>query len=338
MSDTSHSDYVGAMFVYLKSSLLYDTNNAALIEACDRLVEISNTIWNRTRGQAEMRSRYDGVYVNQTRLVDPDRSGQIEYVQGIWNALDIAAIAPRRPTTRNDWLEFSQVLTAFARAESDLKALADATLPALAIAPPQRTDDRPGQKDPRPERMRSYFLCVAAMRDAWDQGKQLVAVKRPLCDLLACVREFRGDLLGMIAAPAMPHDHAYHLVNTALLCGSMATELELDRQRTLELAMAGLLHGCDASIAKTIGRQVGLRQGQHRNAFRMTVANEWRLPMLGEYELGMAGRLDAVAHEFEKRVAPPIRESPEQVVDGLFRNRNRYDAGAVSLLGRAISL
>ncbi len=305
MTDSLHNDYVGAMFVFLKSSLLFEPNNPAMLEACDRLADFANNVRSRS-GQAEMRFRYDGIYVNQDFMVPPnDKVAQSEYVAGVWRMLDVAVIAPATRTDRTDWLELAMALRRFVRGESTVTHLSQAHVSNIGLLPP-RVEDEPSTGDERWELFQAYFFCAAAVRALWDgeAGKpsQLVAVKRPLCRLLTQGVMSRDLLLHLAFEPGRAG--ADHAVNTALVVGLMALELGLSRKQSIELAMAGLLHGCEYGVGETLARQVDLRQERERNVLRMTIANEYRLTDSSTYpyDPSLASRLVAFAH----RVRGPV--------------------------------
>src|SRR5689334_3269398 len=90
-----YREYMSAMFVWVKSGLIFEPNNPTLHNACDRVARVANVVRMLFDQAAEMDFLADGVYVNQTLLkLRGSRFDQAEYLSAVWGSFGVGGVTP----------------------------------------------------------------------------------------------------------------------------------------------------------------------------------------------------------------------------------------------------
>ncbi len=358
-------DYLASHYVFVKSSLVFELNNSALHNACERIAAVSNQV------RAELESAAieflaDGVYVNR-ELVKLDVSGfeQGDYLFHIWKTLGIGELDPVADTSSADWLELAAEFKRFVigQGEGELSQL---QLPRIRLSP---MSGAAGEEDlavtDRFRALRAHSIATVALRELIDKARiggrlRVVTVKRPMQEMIAVCETSAPLMLALAHLKRNKVDVAHHLANTAVLVICIARHLGLSRPVFSELAVQAALHclgrafvpatsdstGFDREVEAAMESVAKLaRSGlaDSRTLSRVVVANEVRRWVGSEagfddysFATSAAARLIAAAHAYEL-LTTPAPDHPALLPDEALRvlvaeAGRRYDPTAVRLL------
>ena len=356
-----HREYLAAVYVLVKNSLIFELNNPALHRACARAAAVANTVRDYGEQVAAIAFLADGVYVNQTLLkLTGSVFEQGEYLHAIWSELGVGEIEAIDRTSQADWLELARQLK-LAAVSRESEPLRDVKLERIHLSPIDAASHNENVSvSDRFRALRAYsltYLAVDELIRRIDGGSKLrvVDVKRALQQVIDVARSCPDLLLALVHMKRHKLDVAHHLTNTAVLVIAAVRTFELPRRQIAELAVQAILHdvgsafvvagaGEEAAAAEWVRRWVDIATIRYRNLGRLVVANESRLwiepPARSAddyaWPLWNASRLVAVARAYD-RMTTPTRERPALLPDEALRvliaeAGRAYDLFSVKLL------
>lgn len=362
-----HREFLAAIYVLVKNSLIFALNNPALHNACSRAAAVANTVREYGEHAGSIAFLSDGVYVNQTLLkLAGGVFEQGEYLHAIWGELGVGEIESVDETSRDDWLELASRLKD-AVMSREVEPLRSVKLDRIHLAPLDATrHDENVSVTERFRALRAYSLAYLAVDDLirrLGSGARLrvIEIKRALQQVIDVARGCPDLLLALVHMKRHKIDVAHHLTNTAVLVIAAARELALSRRDLVELAVQAALHDlgsafslADASEAEKsaewVRRWVATATVHQRNLGRLVVANEIRLwiepPLEIEnrysWPIWNASRLVTVAHAYDM-LTTPRADRPALLPDEALRVLSaeagrRYDHFAVKLLVNEIGV
>ncbi len=362
-----YREYMSAMFVWVKSGIIFEPNNPTLHNACDRVARVANVVRMHFDSASDMEFMADGVYVNGTLLkLRGSRFDQAEYLSAVWASFGVGGVKPLDDTNRQDWLQLMAVLRLFAQGKPPAESMMDVSFDKFKLKPFDGTG--PEEEVAVTERvrtLRAYCVAVISMRELVDRvvkgGRlRLAEIKRPLLELITVSEQCRDMLVSLVNLKRHKQEPHHHFVNTAALTIVMAGELGVSRDAYLELATAAVLHDLGIAVLPAFdpGMNVHEREARcaqesishlavakapfERTANRVTVANEIRLCVDRSthnqypFDLATTSRLVAVAHAYDLLTTPkPKRPAllPDEALRLLMAEAGRrYDDNAVRAL------
>lgn len=361
-----YRQFLTSVYVFVKSSLVFELNNAALHQACERLAASANEV-HEALDAAGIEFLPDGVYVNRD-LAKLDGSGfeQGEYLYHVWKTLGVGEIEATGKTTGQHWLDvaaaFKDCVTGQLSAE-DFQKKSFANVRLVPVEGAGGNDDL--AVTDRFRALRAYSITTVALSELIERARlgqriRPVEVKRPIQEMISTCDSCASLMLALIHMKRHKLDVQHHLANTAVLVICAARGLSLSRSDRSELALQAALHGIGRAFVADVGdldaeeadRQFALESvcklvntgaTNLRTLGRVVVANEVRRWVSNdrdaetyEFDLCAASRLVAVAHAYDM-LTTPQRARPALMPDEALRviiaeAGRRYDEAAVRLL------
>jgi len=365
-----NGEYLSAVFVYIKTGIIFEVNNPTMHHACDRLCQIANFMYTQLEGSAAIHFMTDGVYVNRSLLkVQGSRFEQCEYLTELFHALGVGSIHLLGETDRDDWLEFMSQFHRFMRGESAVKDLSTLKLQNIQLSAPENKDgeDNEVAVTDRFRTLRGYSVAVISCRVAIEKLKgsgelRLATMKRSLLELATVSEQCPDILIGMINLKRHKVGVPHHLMNTAVLVMLVAKELGINRKDRLELVMQAALHGVGRSLLpeeakdhdpvieerrraqESIGQVARTLAMFNRTAMRVAVANEVRMWVdkksdhndAYDFDLTAPTRIIAVCRAYDLLTTPTKHRPallPDEALQVIHREAGRrYDEAAARVL------
>jgi HD-GYP domain-containing protein (c-di-GMP phosphodiesterase class II) len=357
-------DYLAANYVFVKSALVFELNNSALHNACDRIAAVANQVRAELDG-ASIEFLSDGVYINRD-LVKLDSGGfeQGEYLFHIWKALGIGAVEATNTTSREDWLALAAELKRYlgGLGDDDLSKVALANIKLVELSAMAGNEDL--TVTDRFRALRAHSITAVAIGELIEQARsgsrlKVVTIKRPVQEMISVCHSCASLMLALVHMKRNKLEVQHHLANTAVLVICAARHLGLSRSDISELAVQAALHGLGRAFTAGADR-TSANEREHEFAMesvcklartpavdtralgRVVVANEirrWATPEHDDgypFELSTASRLITVAHAYDL-LTTPRPEHPALLPDEALRviiaeAGRRYDETAVRLL------
>jgi len=361
-------EYLTAMFVWVKSGLIFESNNPTLHHACDRIERVVSVIRLLCENSCTINFLADGVFVNQSLLkIRGNRFDQAEYLSLIWSTFGVGSLEIRQATDRDGWIQLITALRGLASGTVELESLCDLDHPQFKLSPPEQggSDEQEVVSD-RVRTLRAYSVAVLAMKDLvqrlHETGRlRLADIRRPLLELITVSATCPDILIALTLLKRHKGEIYNHLVNTAALAIVMAQKLSVPRGVFLEIATGAVLHEIGAAVAPDpppetsaqVREEIFARESVcnialanapfRRITGRVVVANEQRLwvdrsldSTEYDFDLHPTSRMVAVAQAFDSLTTPSQRR-PGLLPDEALRviraeSGRRYDEMAVRLL------
>ena len=357
-------DCLAANYVFVKSALVFELNNSALHNACERIADVVNKIRVELDG-ASIEFLADGVYVNRD-LVKLDAGGfeQGEYLFHIWKALGVGAIETTNTTTSENWLALAAELKRYlgGQGEDELVQVKLANLKLIELSAMAGNEDL--TVTDRFRALRAHSITAVAIGELIDQARtggrlKVVTVKRPVQEMISVCNSCASLMLALVHMKRNKVEVQHHLANTAVLVICAARHLGLSRTELSELAIQAALHGLGRAFTAGADRG-GADDREYEFAMesvcklartpsvdtralgRVVVANEIRRWASAErddvypFSIATPSRLIAVAHAYDL-LTTPKPDHPALLPDEALRviiaeAGRRYDETAVRLL------
>ena len=368
--DRVFRDYLAKMYVMFKGSFLYDTNNASLVQSCERVAAVANRIRENHGDTAQLAVHAEGSYVNHVLVkLDAGSHDQADYLFAIYSALDVATIAAIGDTAAHDWLQLVQELKTCTGPGGNLEAFANAKLDNIKLTR-RAESQRVGAVSisERVRALRAYATCVVALGEVLDSARarrslRLARVKRPMQELA----ELSGQHSALLLALAHLKRHKllpeHHLANSAVFAICAARTLEMPRAVRCEIGMQAALHDLGRALEGLTGLAEGTtaeRRSALRSVRELVATGQLSRPLIGRVVVAYEARRWTLRDEEPAGDAPypfdlatptaiiaaarayslmttPSREQPCLLPDEALRviirdSGRRYDLPAVKLL------
>src|SRR2546423_11313404 len=86
-----HKNLMRSIYAMFKCGFVHDTNNAALVAACERVAQLANAL-REEADAASLELPADGAYVNKSLIrLDPGTFDQADYLYALCSTLNVAA-------------------------------------------------------------------------------------------------------------------------------------------------------------------------------------------------------------------------------------------------------
>lgn len=372
-----YRDYMRSVYVLFKCSFVYETNNQALLAACERVAGFANRIREHLADAASLELLAIGTYVNRTLIkLDPSTFDQSDYLYAIFSTLNVSAIAAIGDTTAGDWLQVVAELKRCVGPGGKFEEFATLQFPSIRITPTsgQARGDNTLAVTERFRALRAYAVTVIALGEVLETARlgrpvRAARVKRPLQELVTLSKTAGSLLLALAHLKRHKLSLQHHLANTAVFTICAARTLALPSKAVCELALHAALHDLgrafavpdDSAVGSVAERRFALHSIRKlvktgtlgpRMIARVIVAHEIRrwLDRDAEppgdtpypYELSIPTRLVAVARSYSMLTTPKLERPcllPDEALRIIARDAGRrYDAAAVKLLVNALGV
>jgi len=361
-----YRQYLTSVYVFVKSCLVFEMNNAALRQSCERLGTIANTI-RQALDASSIEFLTDGVYVNRD-LVKLDGTGfeQGEYLYHVWKTVGVGEIEATGETGSNDWLEVAAAFKACVAGKLTAEQFQKTKFANIRLVP---MEGAAGNEDlavtDRFRALRAYSITTVALSELIERARtgariRPVEIKRPVQEMISVCNSCTSLMLALVHMKRHKVEVQHHLANTAVLVICSARHLGLSRPEMSELAVQAALHGLGRAFVadvehlepeeaerqyamESVCKLVNTGATNMRTLGRVVVANEvreWAAERKAEdghaLDLCVASRLVAVAHAYDLLTTPRPKR-PALMADEALRiiateSGRRYDAAAVSML------
>jgi hypothetical protein len=371
-----YQDYLRAIYVLIKSSFLYDTNNQTLVQSAERVAAAANQIRTNVDDTARLELLPEGVYVNRTLLkLDATTYDQADYVFTVCTTLGVASIGALEDTQATHWLALVAELKRCVGPGGNFAAFADAKLDRIEIVRSvgKATSSNVVAMTNRFRALRAYATTVIGISEVLEAAREErvlrpLRVKRPLQEMISLAEDAGALLLALAHLKRHKLTPEHHLTNTAIFAICAVRPLELSRTNVCALALSAAVHDIGRALHssddaqgpaserrfahKSVRKLVGSPLSSQRMNARAVVASEVRRwidrraepPGDTEYpfSIGVASRIVAVARAYSLLTTPrPDRPGllPDEALRLIMREAGRrYDAAAVKLFVNALGV
>lgn len=239
-----------AVYVTLKSALLYDVNNRFWDRPLGMFEDVVK--WHFGEGVGKplaLTSIEKALFLNGTLVrLDAGSYGAMRFVSRAFDQMSIEEIAFLGPVSADDLRPLVNVVRDAIRARSG-EPLLEAAIPGIRFrrkVEREREDLEKDRLDPRVAAVQSYATCAATsaeFRSLFLAGgnPSIVRLKRAAQELVTSVIKFPDLVVGLTQLPRLRGTAAGHMTNCAAFALLIARKLALPRRSSGELALNAML-------------------------------------------------------------------------------------------------
>ncbi len=274
-----------AVYVMLKSALLYDVNNRFWDRPLGMFEEVVK--WHFGEGVGKplaLASIEKALFLNGTLVrLDAGSYGAMRFVSRAFDQMSIEEIAFLGPVGADDLRPLVNVVRDAIRARSG-EPLLEAAIPGVRFrrkVERERDDLAKDRVDPRVAAVQAYATCAATsaeFRSLFLAGgnPSIVRLKRAAQELVTSVLKFPDLVVGLTQLPRLRGTAAGHMTNCASFALLIARKLELPRRSFGELALNAMLAPLGVAAreaqAHAVDAKEGTVGGAHDAVARMSAA------------------------------------------------------------------
>lgn len=257
-----------AVYVMLKSALLYDVNNRFWERPLSMFDDVVR--WHFGDGVGKplaLASVEKALFLNGTLVrLDAGSYGAMRFVSRAFDQMGLEEMAFLGPVSGDDLRPLVNVVRDAIRARSG-EPLLDAVIPGVRFrrkVERQRDDEESTRVDPRVAAVQAYATSAATcaeFRSLFLGGgnPSLVRLKRAAQELVTAVLKHADLMVGLTQLPRLRGTAAGHMTNCATFSLLIARKLELPRRSYGELALNAML--APLGIAARENQAVEARDG-----------------------------------------------------------------------------
>jgi hypothetical protein len=278
-----------AVYVTLKSALLYDVNNRFWDRPLGMFEEVVK--WHFGDGVGKplaLASIEKALFLNGTLVrLDAGSYGAMRFVSRAFDQMSIEEIAFLGPVSADDLRPLVNVVRDAIRARSG-EPLLEAAIPGIRFrrkVEREREDLDKDRVDPRVAAVQAYATCAATsaeFRSLFLAGgnPSIVRLKRAAQELVTSVLKFPDLVVGLTQLPRLRGTAAGHMTNCAAFALLIARKLALPRRSFGELALNAMLAPLGVAAreaqaqaqAQIVDARDGTVGGAHDAVARMSAA------------------------------------------------------------------
>jgi hypothetical protein len=274
-----------AVYVTLKSALLYDVNNRFWDRPLGMFEEVVK--WHFGEGVGKplaLASIEKALFLNGTLVrLDAGSYGAMRFVSRAFDQMSIEEIAFVGPVSADDLRPLVNVVRDALRARSG-EPLLEAAIPGIRFrrkVEREREDLDKHRVDPRVAAVQAYATCAATsaeFRSLFLAGgnPSIVRLKRAAQELVTSVIKYPDLVVGLTQLPRLRGTAAGHMTNCAAFALLIARKLALPRRSFGELALNAMLAPLGVAArdaqAQAVDAKNGTVGGAHDAVARMSAA------------------------------------------------------------------